>query len=218
MEACKADLQKDWSSAKSWAQWWTRAAHLQMLSKAFTEMDVDAWTECPMTTNAENRDCKSDCASLKQAMLKVDKLHCLKHIAAEKGSSITYRSQSEEARATEAKKRQKRHYSNVPSDKAAEFGPSDKVTNFNVSSSQKRKSDSNDSEQPTKKMAIDVNNEIVEYTPDSHPELIGKMVCMKFEITESKELFLPMMELLKNMAYNYFPSDQQAVLVTLDDD
>ena len=98
-----------------------------------------------MTTN---RDCKSDCASLKQAMLKVyklDKLHCLKHIAAEKGSSITYRSQSEEAKATEAKKRQKRHYSNVPSDKAAEFGPSDKVTNFNVSSSQKRKSDSNDS-------------------------------------------------------------------------
>ena len=35
-EAEAADQMKDWSSAKNWAQWWTRSTHLKMLSVAFT--------------------------------------------------------------------------------------------------------------------------------------------------------------------------------------
>ena len=69
-EAQLADGQKNWSSAKCWAQWWTRSAHLKMLSRVFTEMDSNIWSESPTTTNAverKNSDCKCDDVSLKQA-------------------------------------------------------------------------------------------------------------------------------------------------------
>ena len=39
---------------KNWAQWWTRATHLRMLSKTFSSAP-DTWTNCPTTTNAEER-------------------------------------------------------------------------------------------------------------------------------------------------------------------
>ena len=38
-EAEDADLHKDWSGAKNWAQWWTQSTHLKMLSVAFTELN-----------------------------------------------------------------------------------------------------------------------------------------------------------------------------------
>ena len=168
-EAQKADLQKDWSSAMAWAQWWTRAAHLKMLSKVFTEMDTDTWSQCPTTTNAverKNHDCKCEGYSLKQAMLKVykvDKVHCLRHIVAEMGSSVSYRSQSEDARAAEAKRKQKQRCSTGPSDKSAEFGPPDKVSNFNIKSVsplQKRSKSNEDSQVSTKKLEIEIDNAI----------------------------------------------------------
>ena len=160
-----------------------------MLSIVFTELDEATWSEGPMTTNAverRNRDCKCDNPSLKQAMLKVyrvDKVHCLRHITAEQGSSISYRSRSTEARAAEASKRQKRRYSTVPSDREAEFGPPDKVTNFNMKSSPTI----DKTPQTTKKMAIEVNNTLMQYIPDSHPELMGTSVRMRFEIAESEK-------------------------------
>ena len=50
----------------------------------------------------KNKDCKSDNPqSLKMAMTnvyKTDKVVCLKHIGAQEGISLTYRSRSEEAR------------------------------------------------------------------------------------------------------------------------
>ena len=110
-EARAADSTKDWSSAKNWAQWWTHSTHLKMLSIAFTELDSDVWKRSPASTNAverRNRDCKSDAVSIKQIMIhtyKVDKVVCMKHISAEEGGSITYRSRSAEARAAEAKSR-----------------------------------------------------------------------------------------------------------------
>ena len=82
----------NWSSSKHWCQWWTRRDHLIMLSKSFSKMDDKIWERCPSTTNAverRNKDCKSDNPqSLKLAMMKVykvDKVACLKHIAAENG-------------------------------------------------------------------------------------------------------------------------------------
>ena len=55
----------DWSLAKHWAEWWSKASHLKRLCKAFTimEQDLDVWSKCPATTNAverKNIDCTSD--------------------------------------------------------------------------------------------------------------------------------------------------------------
>lgn len=225
-----ADNKKNWSSAKCWAQWWTRSAHLKMLSRVFAEMDGDIWSQCPTTTNAverKNRDCKSDSVSLKQAMLKVykvDKIHCLRHITAENGSSISYRSRSTEARAAEARKKQKQRYSKIPSDRTSEFGPPDKVTNFNKpeSESHKRPSSSEDSQAVIKKVAIEVNNDIVQYIPDSHPEVMGKKVRMKFEVSDSGEIewYEGIISTYNgiNQKYGvYFPCDQETVFINFDD-
>ena len=54
------------------------------------------------TTNAverRNRECKSDIPQcLKLSMIKVYKVACLKHIAAEEGTVLSYRSRTEESR------------------------------------------------------------------------------------------------------------------------
>lgn len=75
-------------------------------------MDDGVWKQCPSTTNAverRNKDCKSDTPQcLKLAMIKVykvDKVSGLKHIAAEDGVSLSYRSQTEEARRVAATKK-----------------------------------------------------------------------------------------------------------------
>ena len=111
-DAAFVDKNCDWSSAKHWAQWWTRCDHLKMLSKSFSNMEDEVWKQCPSTTNAverRNKDCKCDVPqSLKLAMIKVyrvDKVACLKHIAAEEGMSLSYRSRTEEARRMSAEKR-----------------------------------------------------------------------------------------------------------------
>ena len=81
------DRNCDWTAARNWAQWWTRATHLRMLSKTFSSVP-DTWTNCP--TNAverKNKDCKTDRPQpLKLAMInvyRIDKNVCCKHIAAE---------------------------------------------------------------------------------------------------------------------------------------
>ena len=100
-DAAFVDRSCDWSSAKHWAQWWARCNHLKMLSKSFSIMEDKIWKQCPTTTNAverRNKDCKSDVPqSLKLAMIKVykvDKVACLKHISAEEGAGLSYRSRT----------------------------------------------------------------------------------------------------------------------------
>ena len=70
-------------------------------------MKIDQWQACPSSTNAverRNKDCGIDSLEcLKLSMIKVykiDKLACLKHIAAKKGVTLSYRSKTEEARRT----------------------------------------------------------------------------------------------------------------------
>ena len=141
-DADYVDNNCDWSMAKHWAEWWSKASHLRRLCKAFTMMEQDAWSKCPATTNAverKNKDCTSDTPQcIKLAMIsvyKVDKVVCLKHIAAEEGVSLSYRSRSEEARRTSERKKQKQRARNQgPSDISAQFGPPDRVTNFTGSS------------------------------------------------------------------------------------
>ena len=104
----------DWSMAKHWAEWWSKAPHLRRLCKAFTMIEQDVWSKYPATTNAvkyKNKDCTSDtpqCIKLAViSMYNVDKVVCLKHIAEEEGVSLSYRSRSEEARRTSARKKAK---------------------------------------------------------------------------------------------------------------
>ena len=91
------DRKCDWTTVKNWAQWWAKSNHLKMLSKVFSSMTTSVWNACPNTTNAverKNKDYKTDNPkSLKLAMVKVyklDKIACLKHIAAEACISLSY--------------------------------------------------------------------------------------------------------------------------------
>ena len=101
-------------------------------------MEQDVFVRCPATTNAverKNKDCTSETPQcIKLAMIsvyKLDKVVCLKHIAAEEGISLSYRSRTEEARRTSARKKQKQRARNqCPSDISAQFCPPDHVTNF----------------------------------------------------------------------------------------
>ena len=99
-------------------------------------MDQDIWAACPSTTNAverRNKDCKSDTPdSLKSAVIKVykvDKVACLKHIAAEIDVSLSYRSTTEEARREATLNRRKQKMNSVP-DKTALYGLPNRASNF----------------------------------------------------------------------------------------
>ena len=158
----------DWTAAKNWAQWWTRATHLRMLSKTFSSAP-DTWTNCPTTTNAverKNKDCKTDRPQpLKLAMIniyRIDKNVCCKHIAAEQGASISYRSRDLEAKKKSAATRQQQRKAALHPDRTAQHGPPDRVSNFvcdgvrSLKQSSKRKSAPNPSivQTGTKKKAI----------------------------------------------------------------
>ena len=68
---------------------------------------------------------------LKLAMIKVykvDKVACLKHIAAEEGTVLSYRSRTEESRRMQALAKQKQRMKCVP-DRTSQYGPPDRVDN-----------------------------------------------------------------------------------------
>ena len=88
-----------------------------------------------MLLKERRKDCKTDNPqSLKLAMLKVyklDKMACLKHIAAEACISLSYCSRTEDARRDESeRKRKQRSIKDIPLDRRAQFGPPDKSSNF----------------------------------------------------------------------------------------
>ena len=162
----------NWSTAKHWCQWWSRRDYLIMLLKSFSKMDEDVWKSCPSTTNAverRNKDCKSDTPQcLKLAMIKVykvDKVACLKHIAAEDGVSWSYRSQTEEARRTAAAKKCQQRMKVVP-DKIAQFGPPDCTDNFVANSSRKRNVSEENASSAPKCQRQTVDDSVGECIPD----------------------------------------------------
>ena len=132
-----------------------------MLSKSFSVMENSIWERCPSSTNAverRNRDCKSDTPQcLKLAMIKVDKVTCLKHMAAEDGIILSYRSKSEEVRRLAAKKKQEYKKRSFP-DKELEYGPPDRTDNFVAG----RKRKSNDAHS-SKSLEMNVDNSVVQY-------------------------------------------------------
>ena len=113
----------------SWANWWTRPSHLEMLHKDYSEMDDIVWEKCPRDTNAverKNRDSKDSTPNpLRSAMInlyKLDKSECAKHLAALSGVSVSYNDRSHEARKSAAIKRNTQ-CARQHSDDTAEHGP-----------------------------------------------------------------------------------------------
>jgi len=92
-----------WSAAKHWAQWWTRAPHLKMLSQAFTPMQPEDWSNAPTTTNAVERQNSDSTYNVPQPLKLVMsnlyklKMMCCKHIAVEEGTSVSYRARDQTA-------------------------------------------------------------------------------------------------------------------------
>ena len=221
----------DWSTAKHWCQWWARRDHLIMLSRAFSKMDEIVWKQCPSTTNAverRNKDCKSDTPQcLKLAMIKVykvDKIACLKHIAAEDGVSLSYRSQTEEARRVAAAKKSQQRMKLIP-DKTAQFGPPDRTDNFVVSSSRKRTKLSSqeytNSCSAPKRQCQTVDNSRVECIPNQHPEVMGKRVRMRFEEETGEQWYegiISSYNIITGKYSIYFPCDGQTEEASFDDD
>ena len=77
-----------------------------MLDVDFSPMIDRVWEKCPDNTNAvekKNRDAKDNVpVPIRQGLInlyKLDKSYCAKHIAAEKGCSISYTSRTSQSRA-----------------------------------------------------------------------------------------------------------------------
>ena len=114
----------------------------------------------------------------------------MKHIAAEDGVSLSYRSQTEEARRVAATKKCQQRMKLIP-DKTAQFGPPDRSDNFALSTSRKRSkfsSEENKSSTP-KHLCHTVDNSMVECIPDQHPEVMGRHIRMRFEDDSGEEWY-----------------------------
>ncbi len=144
--------------------------HLKMLSQVFRQVP-ETWSSCSTTTNAmerRNRDCKSDSPQpLKLAMInvyKIDKCTCFKHIAAQQGASISYRSRGSEARLKNAAVRQWQRKAALQPDKTAQHGLPKRTSNLVCKRTSVPKSPQ---EQPgIKESAISVNNSVVGFIPN----------------------------------------------------
>ena len=79
-------------------------------------------------------------------------------MAAEEGISISYRNKTEEARRANAAARQRQRMKVGKSDRNAEHGPPDRVTNFITGNSRKRKASEEENCTTLKKRATTVDN------------------------------------------------------------
>lgn len=176
------------------------------------------------------------------SLYKLDKLACFKHMAAEEGISITYRRKTEEARRANAVARQKQRMKAGKHDHNAEHGPPDRVTNFNVENSRKRKAteykcttlkkkastkhNTVNSELASKERRpkpITIENSQIKFTPNTQPEVMGRRVKMKFHITDTdtEETFEGVIASYNGMTGKfgvYFPADGETVDVSLSDE
>ena len=103
----------NWSAAKKEAQWWTTCYHLKMLCKSFSILTIDQWQAYSSSTDVlerRNKDCTSGSLQCLELWIikvyKIDKLACLKHIAAKKGVTLSYRFRTDEARRKAPAKKQ----------------------------------------------------------------------------------------------------------------
>ena len=144
---------------------------------------------------------------------KVDKVACLKHIAAEEGTVLSYRSRTEESRRLEALAKRKQRMKCIP-DKTSQYGPPDRTDNFNgppAAPSRKRKDEVPHANNHPKRLALCVDSKMVKYIPNPHPEIVGKRARMKFEVDDGEETWfegvVSSYSLISGKYAIFFPSD-----------
>ena len=120
-----------WSQTSHWGVGWTRLPQLQMLTQVFSHQYAD-WHGIPRNTIANGVErIKQDSKQENPTSLHgtSDKA---KALAAEKQSSMTYRSQTEESRHKSAtsRKYQREKQMAMDSDQDAQLGPPDKRSNL----------------------------------------------------------------------------------------
>ena len=147
---------------------------------------------------------------------------CCKHIAVEEGTSVSYRARDERARRSSAEKRREQQLKSSanPNKSAQYYGPPDRSSNFCSSAQQKRKLSCRDNDQPHKKKAISIGKSVVQYIPNSQPDVMGKQVETKFKIS-GKKWFQGVITTYNGLTGHYgihFPYDSQTIDVTLDDE
>ena len=140
----------DWSSAKTWVQWWIRPKHLQMLSKPFSVMSSSHWDQAPRNTNgveranglAKSGTSKISLFAAMQSLYEKDKMFALQYLAAsEISSKISYRSSQEDECRGQSSLQNKQKRKNT--DASANFGPPDKNEHFQPPQSKKIKKSGN---------------------------------------------------------------------------
>ena len=107
----------------------------------------------------------------------IDKVACLKHLAAEDGLSLSYRSKTDESRQMEALQKKKQKACTVV-DTTADYGPPDRPSNFQPATRRKKRAQNVTGSSDAKRVALSSK---CNYTPNPHPEVLGKNVHMKFE-------------------------------------
>ena len=153
----------DWSSAKHWAQWWTRSTHLKMLSCVFSYVP-ETWRNCPSTTNAVEQNYESKTGypkPLKLAMMnlyKLDKSTCYKHMAAENGASISYRSKDEKSHKQSAECRRRQRAMAFTADRMSQHGPPDCCSNFRSGIESQKRNNEVSSKSPVRMSKLSVDN------------------------------------------------------------
>ena len=105
-------LKAKWMQAWHWCEWWMRLPHLKMLCQAFIGDQERAGA--PRDTNGVERVNQASKDSSTPGLLKAmenlykkDKVVALSYMAAERNITITYRSQTEEARRESASSRKR---------------------------------------------------------------------------------------------------------------
>ncbi|EDO33100.1 predicted protein [Nematostella vectensis] len=105
----------DWIKAKHWKEWWTRKRHLQMFTKAYTQMTDSQWDSCPSTTNpveSINRESvpkdgrQRTMYEVLSHLYRADKVYAARKVAVDQNVSLTYRDKSQSSQ--EAQRQRKR--------------------------------------------------------------------------------------------------------------
>ena len=231
------DSNTNWASATKWMEWWMRPQHLKLLHKDYAEMDESVWERCPSDTNAmerKNLDSKEFLPQQLQVAMtnlyKYDKAACAKNIAAKQGVSVTFCDQSQEARKSEATKRNMRRQKSSASDLTSQFGPPDRQCHFENRGKKRKSAASNSKSENAKRSKIvtvipetnDEDSDMDDFIQSSfhqpNAKYFGRKLQMRFKIKETGKYEWFNGQILhfdpKNGKYGaFFPSDGQIIYI-----
>ena len=195
------DSSTNWASATKWVEWWMWPQHLKLLHKDYTEMDESIWKRCPSDTNGVERKNLDSKESLPQQLqvamtnlYKYDKAAFAKNIADKQGVSVTYCDQSQEARKSEATKRNMRRQKTSASDLTSQYRPPDRQCHFENGEKKRRASTSKSGNAKRPKVVTvvpetsDEDSDMDDFAQSSfhqpNPKYLGRKLQMRFKIKD----------------------------------